>query len=233
MKKVVDERLFKVNHGILSKGYYVFLLLIMLGAVLKYMIGKREFGCYYLEAAALAGSLGYMLLQGVLGRFSLNRHKDERQRQEEAVFLSRAFKWCFWIYVFGNFYYVFIVRDFTVSAVNIMVWFIADIMVVVCQFKRGVIVPDIVLGRKEKSDEDQFRRLKIGSFVLGIIGGIGMYVGGESVLPASLGKMAGACATIVSYGLFFGFSWYFGMKMLMVWAQRWNDRKLEEKEDEE
>lgn len=237
MKKISDERLFRINHEILSRNYYFFLLMISLGAVLKYMIGEREGSSYYLEAVSLAGSLGYILFHGAAGCFFLKGRRDERLRQEESQSLAWAFWWCFWIYVLGNFLYFLIYRNDVVSAVNLGVFLIADMAVVLPQFKRGVLASSVVLGRKENHGEDQFKKLKISSFIGGTFFGVFMLWEQVRCGPAfstfSLEKVGICAGGFVLYGLFFGCFWYFCMKMLMVWAQRRSEREGEEKGDGE
>lgn len=234
MRKVFDERLFKVNHEILSKSYYFFLLMICLGAALKYMIGIRGGNGYYLEAAALAGSLGYVLFHGAGKSFFVKKLRDERVRQEEEKSLARAFWWCFWIYALGNLYYLMIAWNLPVLTVNLAVFLIVDMAVAILQFRRGLLGLDYMSGRKDNHGGDRFKRLKIAAFAGGILfGGVMLWLYVGHALPFSMDKALVCTGVFVLSGLFYGYFWYFCMKMLMVGAQRRSDRELEEKEDGE
>ncbi len=231
MKKVTatDERLVKLSHQLLARWYPLMLAMIILGGVVKFLFISREVNIYYLELVSLL-SVVYLLVHYVRNRAVFTEKSDECMVQLRQTYLSRAFMFCFWVYVLGNLYYLFL-HDTAVQLVNLLVCFIPCSILTLLLVKKGLLLMSPDRKLVARSGKDRFRELKKRAVVFSVVMTCFMLWG----MPYCLGvpfEWGWNAYCRMALGVVCGIGWYYGMKFSILQAEKRAEQALENKDDE-
>ncbi len=231
MKKatVVDERLIGLSRQLTARFYPWVFVAIILGGVAKFLFISREVNMYYLELISLLSAV-YLLVHYARNKVVFSEKSDECMVQLRQRYFSRAFMFCFWVYVLGNIYYL-ILRDTAVQLVNLLVWFIPCLILTLFLVKKGLLL--VASGRSLASrvGKDRFRELKKRAIVFSILMTCFMVWG----MPYCLGvpfKWNWYAYFMMALGVVCGIGWYYLMKFFIIQAEKRAEQELVNKDDE-
>lgn len=171
-KKVLDERIEKESNKLISKQFYVMLVLIILVMLVK-IICKLPFYMYLLEAVALLVMVLYVVInegsQGIL----FVKDRDESIQTIHEGMLAEAYNLAFNIITDGDLLVLFLVLTFAREYFfwilsYFVIWLPSALWITIAAMKKGW----LIWGSKKKETEGKKKlgvRTAIGAICFGVI----------------------------------------------------------------
>ncbi len=224
-KPLLDERIEKESNCISSTMYYLMSFLMIVSITVKICF-KVPVYVYALEVISLAVSGVFCVASEVKCGIIFLKDKDEELLSIHHNILSKAMMISFWIIIIGEFFVVFLMKEYIEwVALYFVIWGLPALIISFFSIKNGWLIWGT--KKKEKSGKQELKkRTVIGALFFGIVMGFPQVFQDGAFHPEGLLWVFGMAAGwgIPFYLLFTGF---IGV------AERRADRNMDKKEIED
>lgn len=222
MKKLRDERIINQTNKILSPMYFLTLVLLILGACIKWQFTK-EVAMYILEILVIPITLGYMLIGlGVKG-ILLEKARDEHILRMKQSVIAKCYGISFWILIIGEFILMLIFpENIDVLAIYVGTWFIPATIITIYVTKKGL----FIWGGKERAKtgiKEFKKRTCIAALFFGIIMGAPHLIRDSRFNPWGI-------LWIIAMAISWGILYYFMMKLMISISEKKADQEVRKAE---
>jgi len=218
MKKLKDERVIAETNKILSPMYFLTVVLLILGAGIKWQFTK-EITMYLLEILIFLITLGYLLIGLSVKGILFQKARDEHILRMKQGVISKCYGISLWILITGELILMFIFPEsIGILSIYFVVWFIPAIIITIYVIRKGLLIWGGI-EREKNGIRELKNRTCIGALFFGIIMGGPELIKDNRFNPWGILWIIGMA---VSWGILF----YFMMKLTISISEKKADEEV-------